>query len=171
MTHLGEAWSRLAVCQLRSDGVWTPDLDQALSDLAAADNMAAELAWREAERRAAAAAVERPVMWKPQALPAGMPGEGYGTTSWWTRTFPGLALWAPDRGWGWTEDLDGDARTAARRLCYIVQRLYASGPVNMPMAPDEPKLTTASAISALERAGFLNLDVRHGVQRWRPGEA
>jgi hypothetical protein len=174
VTHLGEAWSRLAVCQLRSDGVWTPDLDQALSDLAAAENMAAELARREAERRAAAgaAAVERPVMWKPQALSAGTPGEGYGTTSWWTRTFPGLALWAPDRGWGWTEDLDENARTAARRLCYIVQRLYASGPVNMLMAPDEPELTTASAIAALERAGFLNLDERNGgVQRWRRGEA
>ena len=174
VTHLGEAWSRLAVCQLRSEGVWTPDLDQALSDLAAAENMAVELARREAERRAAAsvAAVERTVKWRAGALAAGTLVEGYGTTTWWPRIFLSFASWAPDEGWGWTDDVDEDVRAAARRLCFIVQRLYASGPVDMLMAPDEPEVTTASAIAALERAGFLNLDERNGgVQRWRRGEA
>lgn len=108
-------------------------------------------------------------------------------SAWSVRTVrhSGVADWTPEAlsrstrratiarpGMGWTEDLDEDARTAARRLCYIVQRLDASGPVNMLMAPDEPELTTASAIAALERAGFLNLDERNrGVQRWRRGEA
>ncbi len=174
VTHLGEAWSRLAVCQLRSEGVWTPDLDQALSDLAAAENMAVELARREAERRAAAsvAAVERTVKWRAGALAAGTLVEGYGTTTWWPRIFLSFASWAPDEGWGWTDDVDEDVRAAARRLCFIVPRLYASGPVDMLMAPDEPELTTVAAIAALERAGFLNLDERNGgVQRWRRGEA
>jgi hypothetical protein len=173
VSHLGEAWSPLAVCQLRSDGVWTPDLDQALHDMAEAENVAAEEARREAARRAAAsvAAGERTVMWKAAALAAGTLVEGYGTTSWWPRIFPSFASWAPDVGWGWTNDVDEDVRTAARRLCFIVQRLYASGPVDMLMAPDEPEVTTASAIAALERAGFLSLEDRNGVQRWRRGEA
>lgn len=173
VTHLGEAWSPLVVCQLRSDGVWTPDLDQALHDLAEAENVAAEAARREAARRAAAsvAAGERTVMWKAGALAAGTLVEGYGTTMWWPRIFPSFASWAPDEGWGWTDDVDEDVRAAARRLCFIVQRLYASGPVDMLMAPDEPEVTTASAIAALERAGFLSLEDRNGVQRWRRGEA
>ena len=52
VTDLAESWSSLGECELRTEQFWTPHLDQALADLAAAQEEAAARAAREAAEQA-----------------------------------------------------------------------------------------------------------------------
>ena len=72
--------------------------------------------------------------------------------------------WTPDQGWAWIDGLTDEGKAAARVVSYIVSRLYASGPISMLLLPDA--MTGAEVVSALERAEFLRLYERRGVERW-----
>jgi hypothetical protein len=167
-TDLAESWSPLSECELRPEQFWTPHLDQALADLASArEDAAAEEARREALRELAAG--RRPTdaqhaRAKHGPPPTTRPTEGYGTLSWYEHIHPELRLWTPTRGWEWTAGLTDDAKAAARVICYLVSRLYASGPVSMLLLPDEG--SGREVVEALERADFLRRYEHRGVDRW-----
>jgi hypothetical protein len=174
VTDLVEAWSPLDECELRSDRFWTPQLDEALADLAAlheeaaarAANEAADEARRDARSRAAAdrrrAEPQRELI--PQQPVSTGWGDSYGTLAWWDAVHPELASWAPVQGWAWTDSLAEGGKATARVICYIVSRLYASGPTSMLLLPGA--VEGVEAVAALERAGFVRLYERGGVDRW-----
>lgn len=173
VTDLAQAWSPLEECELRSEAFWTPHLEQALADLAAARAAeaaarAAEEARREAARQAAARRRAGEHNGEPihrsAPPPASRTGAAYGTLPWWVEMFPELASWLPEQGWAWTDGLTDEGKAAARVVSYVVSRLYASGPISMLLLPDEE--TGAEVLTALERAGFLRLYERGGVARW-----
>lgn len=176
VTELGEAWSPLEECELRAEKFWTPHLDQALADLAAARvaaaaraaEEAAQEAQREAARQAAAdrrAAEATREHGDRTPLPASnMGSDGYGSLGWWREMFPEHVSWEPRQGWAWTDGLSTEGKTAARVTAYIVARLYGSGPGSMLWLPDEA--TGTEVVGALESAGFLRLYERGGVDRW-----
>lgn len=177
VTDLTEAWSPLGECELRTEQFWTPHLDEALADLAAAHEEAAaraaeeaaEEARREASKQAAArrraAEAKREFVDRGPQPPASTGwGDRYGTLAWRREIHPELASWAPEQGWAWTDGLTDEGRAAARVVSYIVSRLYASGPISMLLLPDAT--AGAEVIAALERAGFLRLYERRGVERW-----
>jgi hypothetical protein len=175
-TNLTQAWSPLGACELRPEQFWTPDLDQALVELAAsreeaaarAADEAAEQARREALRQAAArrraAESEGEVLHRAGPPASTAWGDEYGTLPWWREMFPELAGWAPEQGWAWTDGLTDEGKAAARVVSYVVSWLYANGPISMLLLPDE--MTGAEVVAALERAGFLRLYERAGVARW-----
>ncbi|MGY2873452.1 hypothetical protein ACVW00_000642 [Marmoricola sp. URHA0025 HA25] len=171
VTDLTEAWSPLEECELRTEQFWTPHLDKALADLAAAQ--AAEGAAEEARRAASerAASHRRASEANREGLDRGTQHRAsagwhaeYGTLAYWREVHPELANWAPERGWAWTDGLPEEGKAAARVVAYVVARLYASGPISMLLLPDE--VTGAQVVSALERARFLRLYERGGVDRW-----
>ncbi|WP_344145837.1 competence protein CoiA family protein [Nocardioides koreensis] len=177
VTNLTEVWSPLGECELRAEQFWTPHLEQALADLAAAREEsaaraaeeAADEARREASRQAAArrrAADAKRETAARGAVPLASSDENdrYGTLPWWGEIHPELASWAPEQGWAWTDGLTEQGRAAARVVSYIVSRLYTSGPISMLLLPDET--VGAEVVAALERAGFLRLYERRGVERW-----
>lgn len=169
-TDLAESWCALKDCQLRFDGFWTPALDQSLAAVAAARGAAAERSAEQAQRaaeRLAATVAERAARMPlpvPAPAPQGAWGSEYGTLAWWRHVFPDHALWAPARGWGWADHLDADDRAAAHILCYVVQRLHASGSLRTLLPPDGSAGT--QVIDVLEEAGFIRRYNHHGVERW-----
>jgi len=172
VTDLTEAWSPLGECELRTEQFWTPHLDEALADLAAARvaEEAAEEARRMASKQAAArrraAEANREFVDRGPRPPAsaGWGAARYGTLAYWGEVHPELANWTPEQGWAWTDGLPDEGKAAARVVSYIVSRLYASGPVSMLLLPDAT--AGAEVVSTLERAGFLRLYERQGVERW-----
>ena len=68
------------------------------------------------------------------------------------------------QGWAWTDSLAEGGKATARVICYIVSRLYASGPTSMLLLPGA--VEGVEAVAALERAGFVRLYERGGVDRW-----
>lgn len=173
VTNLNEAWSPLAECELQDGQFWTPYLDQALADLAAAREQAiAQAAEEEARRealrqaenrhRATEAARELDTRVAPQP-PTIDRSDKYETLLWWAET-PELASWVSKQTWTWADDLTDEGKEAARLVSYIVSRLYTSGPISMLLLPDE--ITGAEAVAAVERAGFLRRYARQGVERW-----
>jgi hypothetical protein len=170
VTDLTEAWSPLRECELRAERFWTPHLDGALADLAAAEAAAraAEEAAEEARRQASKqpTARRRPAEAKFVAWPSSSTGLGdrYGTLAWWEEIHPELAGWSPEQGWAWTSVLTDEGKAAARVVSYIVLRLYASGPISMLPLPDA--MLGAEVVAALELAGFLRRYERGGVERW-----
>lgn len=175
VTDLTEEWSFLGECELRPDGFWTPHLEQALADVAAAAEEArrealrqtAEDARREALRQAAArrAAERNRQSRHHSAPPSGDLSREYGTLSWWRTMHPEHASWASQQRWAWTDDLTAKGKAAAQMVAYIVSRLYTSGPIDKLMVPDE--VTGAEVLAALERAGFLRLYEIDGIARWQ----
>ena len=170
VTDLIEAWSPLEECELRTEQFWTPHLDKALTELAAARaaEEAAEEARRSASKRAAArraAAANREFVDHGPRPPApdGL-ATRYGTVAFWEEVYPELANWAPEQGWAWTDGLPDESKATARVVSYLVSRIYASGPVSMLLLPGAT--AGAEVVSALERAGFLRLYERQGIERW-----
>lgn len=174
VTELIEAGSPLGECELRIEQFWTPHLDEALADLAAAHEEAAariaeeaaEKARREASKQAAARRRAAEAKREFVAQPPASTGRAnrYGTLAWWGEIHPELAGWAPEQGWAWTDGLTDEGKATARVVSYIVSRLYASGPISMLLLPDA--MAGAEVVAALERAGFLRLYERRGVERW-----
>ncbi|MDP9394140.1 MAG: hypothetical protein M3Q27_07740 [Actinomycetota bacterium] len=183
-----EEWAPLDQCELREDGVWTPHLDVARdahrrvleARAREAEREAAQRA--EAERRAAeaaAAAFRRAAPPRPPAddPPAPPPfvdkladvdersRPAFGTLAWWQEMHPERVEWMPDHGWAWAEHLPEPERTAAQVLAYIVQRIYASGPITMLHLPDGGD--GDGVVDALDGARLIRRYDRGGVQRWK----
>lgn len=170
VTHLNEAWSPLSECELRGDLFWTPDLDQALVNLARAREEE-EVAQKRAKEAAEAAitrqhaAVQFPS--KKSQQPVSLPSdrtEACGTVAWWESLHPELSVWSETQDWEWVSGLSHRGRSAARVAAYIVSNIYLNGPISRILLLDEE--AGVEVVAAMEAAGLLRQYELRGVKRW-----
>ncbi len=178
-----ERWSPLDDCELRNDGLWTPHLQSAKDEYRRVLEERARQAQRQAEERAAAdrraaeavAATQRvrhrPRQPQPTEPPPvihhaarGPERATFGTLAWWQEVHAERVEWMPDQGWGWSQNLPEPERTAAQVLAYIVQRIYANGPVKMLHPPDGGD--GHRVVAALKDAQLIRTYERGGIARW-----
>lgn len=176
-----EHWSSLGACRLQVDGIWTPDLEAARSDLAeAAAQRAAESSVPDEPESVAPAQIKirpttppaaprRPVLFEEYRRPAGAFSFRDRTVSTWQQQHPESHHWSPQQGWGWSEHLSGQDRVAARFFAYLACRIYAAGPIGMFQVPEVSDLE--AVLGAMVGTRLIELDEADEGKRWQRCES
>ncbi|MFS0703242.1 competence protein CoiA family protein [Cellulomonas sp. 179-A 9B4 NHS] len=164
------AWVSLAECRMTAAGVWVPQLEAALRNIAARADAARRPAAEEATSRQLRvpqlAALERRTGAHVEPPP------GLRTTADWRRLQPDLPLWGPDHpGWAWMREHPVEQHAAGMYLAMTVTRLYFRGAYSMLANPDLPAEVVRSMVEDMTAAGWLYEDTRRAPEpMWRRGE-